>query len=80
MLRHIQRRHPFKTPRLVWLVTEDSAGLRLQIGDWGRQGQYNQSELAGVMAAAAGEAPPDFVVSTGDNIYPSACLWRSECP
>lgn len=43
----------------------------MQIGDWGRQGQWNQSELAVVMAAAAARASPDFVISVGDNFYPS---------
>ena len=43
----------------------------LQIGDWGRQGRWNQSETADAMAAAAQRAPPQFVVSVGDNFYPS---------
>lgn len=43
-----------------------------QIGDWGRQGEFNQSDLAEVMAAAARDVPPEFVVSVGDNFYPSA--------
>lgn len=43
----------------------------MQIGDWGRQGQWNQSETADAMAAAAARAPPAFVISVGDNFYPS---------
>ena len=43
----------------------------MQIGDWGRQGHYNQSNNADAMAAAAQRAPPRFVISVGDNFYPS---------
>lgn len=41
------------------------------IGDWGRQGQWNQSDVADVMEAVARQAPPEFVISVGDNFYPS---------
>lgn len=43
----------------------------MQIGDWGRQGEYNQTDVADIMAAAARDVPPEFVVSVGDNFYPS---------
>lgn len=43
----------------------------MQIGDWGRQGQWNQSDVADVMAAVARQTPPEFVISVGDNFYPS---------
>lgn len=48
------------------------ARVRTQIGDWGRQGDYNQSEVADAMASSAAKRPIDFVISTGDNFYPSA--------
>lgn len=51
--------------------SEGGGGCSLQIGDWGRQGRWNQSETADAMAAAAQRAPPQFVVSVGDNFYPS---------
>ena len=38
-----------------------------QVGDWGREGSLNQSEVARAMAASGSE--PDFVISTGDNFY-----------
>mmetsp|Transcript_6545 Transcript_6545/g.18880 ORF Transcript_6545/g.18880 Transcript_6545/m.18880 type:complete len:458 (+) Transcript_6545:514-1887(+) len=41
------------------------------IGDWGRQGLHNQSDVAAVMGAVAHDAKPDFVISTGDNFYES---------
>lgn len=41
----------------------------LQVGDWGRRGQYNQSDVAALMGQVAALDPPTFVVSTGDNFY-----------
>ena len=43
----------------------------MQIGDWGRQGHWNQSKNADAMAAAAQRTPPRFIISVGDNYYPS---------
>lgn len=40
------------------------------IGDWGRNGQFGQSETAKAMAEYASVVRPDFIVSTGDNFYP----------
>ncbi|KAG7671144.1 hypothetical protein Ndes2526B_g02400 [Nannochloris sp. 'desiccata'] len=39
------------------------------IGDWGRDGDYNQSVVADSMARKAGLFHPDFIISTGDNFY-----------
>ncbi|TKY61094.1 Purple acid phosphatase 17 [Spatholobus suberectus] len=41
----------------------------LVIGDWGRRGAYNQSEVAFQMGKVGEELDIDFVVSTGDNFY-----------
>lgn len=41
----------------------------LVIGDWGREGEYNQSVVAEAMAQKASRFNPDFVISTGDNFY-----------
>ncbi|EIE18858.1 Metallo-dependent phosphatase, partial [Coccomyxa subellipsoidea C-169] len=43
----------------------------MQVGDWGRRGQYNQSHVAAMMSLQASLVGPDFVVSVGDNFYPS---------
>lgn len=40
------------------------------LGDWGRNGEYGQTELAQTMAEAAERVEPSFVISTGDNFYP----------
>ncbi|CAM8936380.1 unnamed protein product [Rhodiola kirilowii] len=41
----------------------------LVIGDWGRRGLYNQSEIANQMGIVGEKLNIDFVVSTGDNFY-----------
>ncbi|KAF5730280.1 purple acid phosphatase 17-like [Tripterygium wilfordii] len=41
----------------------------LVIGDWGRRGGFNQSEVAFQMGRIGEKLDIDFVVSTGDNFY-----------
>ena len=43
--------------------------LGWQVGDWGRNGIYNQSLVAAAMGRIAGDL--DFVLSVGDNFYES---------
>ncbi len=43
----------------------------LAVGDFGRQGGFNQRAVAGGMAAVASSLRAQFVVSTGDNVYPA---------
>ncbi len=40
------------------------------IGDWGRQGEFNESGVALAMAAHAAQNGLDFVITVGDNFYP----------
>ena len=40
-------------------------------GDWGRNGEDNQKEVAREMGIVAKKFKPEFIVSTGDNIYPN---------
>ncbi|HEK20444.1 metallophosphoesterase [Mucilaginibacter sp.] len=42
----------------------------IAIGDWGRNGEYDQTEVAKQMGLWALNNPNDFVVSVGDNFYP----------
>lgn len=52
--------HPAKADgRLSFLV----------VGDWGRRGFYNQSEVALQMGRIGEKLDIDFVISTGDNFY-----------
>jgi len=41
------------------------------IGDWGRQGDHKQKELADKMSEIANQIEPEFIISTGDNFYPN---------
>ena len=40
-------------------------------GDWGRNGEDNQKVVAREMGIVAKKFKPEFIVSTGDNIYPN---------
>jgi predicted phosphodiesterase len=40
------------------------------IGDWGRGGEYFQKDVATVLAQAVAGINAQFIISTGDNIYP----------
>lgn len=48
---------------------EDGSISFLVVGDWGRKGNYNQSNVAFQMGRTGEELNIDFVVSTGDNFY-----------
>jgi tartrate-resistant acid phosphatase type 5 len=41
------------------------------IGDWGRNGEDNQKQVASTMGVVAKKFKPEFIVSTGDNFYPN---------
>ncbi|MCC5918389.1 MAG: metallophosphoesterase [Cryomorphaceae bacterium] len=41
------------------------------IGDWGREGKHGQKETAETMALFAEKFNPEFIISTGDNFYPT---------
>lgn len=40
-------------------------------GDWGRNGEDNQKQVARTMGVVAKKFKPEFIVSTGDNFYPN---------
>lgn len=46
--------------------------LRFMVfGDWGRNGEDRQKEVALEMGKVAKKFKPEFIVSTGDNFYPN---------
>ncbi|CAI5990303.1 unnamed protein product [Closterium sp. NIES-64] len=51
--------------------SSSAAARFLVLGDWGRDGEYNQSLVATQMARVAADMAPQFVISTGDNFYDS---------
>ena len=48
----------------------DKALHFLVMGDWGRNGENYQREVAAGMGKAAHDLDADFVIATGDNFYP----------
>lgn len=58
-----------KVKTIAELTLEKDAFVFFVIGDWGRQGDYNQSEVAASMKKCATKFEPSFIISTGDNFY-----------
>uniref|UniRef100_A0A1J3JTU8 Purple acid phosphatase n=1 Tax=Noccaea caerulescens TaxID=107243 RepID=A0A1J3JTU8_NOCCA len=56
-------------PRLVQPPKSDGTLSFLVVGDWGRRGSYNQSQVALQMGKTGKNLNIDFVISTGDNFY-----------
>ncbi|KAL1188235.1 Purple acid phosphatase 4 [Cardamine amara subsp. amara] len=52
-------------------LNSDGSISFLVVGDWGRRGLYNQSQVALQMGRIGEKLDINFVVSTGDNIYDS---------
>ncbi|KAK6242449.1 Calcineurin-like phosphoesterase domain [Theobroma cacao] len=50
-------------------IKSDGSLSFLVVGDWGRKGLYNQSEVAFQMGRIGERLDIDFVISTGDNFY-----------
>jgi tartrate-resistant acid phosphatase type 5 len=46
----------------------------MAIGDWGRNGEYDQTEVAKQMGLWGAAHPNDFVISVGDNFYPKGVI------
>lgn len=55
----------------------------LVIGDWGRNGEYMQKEVAEQLGYAANQTDAEFIVTVGDNFYPNGVksvndpLWQT---
>jgi acid phosphatase len=55
----------------------------IAMGDWGRQGEYHQRDVAVQMGVVAKQLDIDFVLALGDNFYPNGVQsvadpqWRS---
>lgn len=53
----------------AWARAAEPALSFLALGDWGRNGQDNQAEVAGQMGLTAAALGVRFVISVGDNFY-----------
>ncbi|KAL5760786.1 hypothetical protein ACOSP7_019276 [Xanthoceras sorbifolium] len=56
-------------PRFDHKAKADGSLSFLVVGDWGRRGGYNQTEVAYQMGIIGEELDIDFIISTGDNFY-----------
>jgi tartrate-resistant acid phosphatase type 5 len=57
-------------PKTTITVPEKALNF-IAMGDWGRNGEYNQKEVAVQMGITAKETGASFIIATGDNFYPS---------
>jgi tartrate-resistant acid phosphatase type 5 len=74
--------------QVTYIESEDlsaSAGLTngyplnfMAIGDWGRNGEYNQVEVAKQMGDWGKANPNNFIISVGDNIYPRGVISEND--
>ncbi|EXC05037.1 Purple acid phosphatase 3 [Morus notabilis] len=55
--------------RFEHAAKKDGSLSFLVVGDWGRRGYYNQSEVALQMGIVGEKLDIDFIISTGDNFY-----------
>lgn len=63
----------------VLLIPEvSSQTFFMVIGDWGRNGEYNQREVAEQMARWSEQNKAEFIISTGDNFYPKGVTSTSD--
>lgn len=60
----------YKGDTIVGLKTIKKALNFCVIGDWGRNGQYYQKEVATALGAGMVGIDGKFIISTGDNFYP----------
>ena len=57
-------------PRTLLAEDARNGGLNfVVIGDWGREGEKDQTDVATQMGAAAADTGAKFVISVGDNFY-----------
>lgn len=76
--------HTLATPSLTNLESEDITMLPavkddyslhfMALGDWGRNGEYDQLEVAKQMGLWGAAHANDFVISCGDNFYPKGVV------
>jgi hypothetical protein len=50
----------------------------MAVGDWGRNGEYDQRRVAEQMGIWATSHPNSFVISCGDNFYPSGVVSEND--
>ncbi|MDE3143035.1 MAG: acid phosphatase, partial [Bacteroidota bacterium] len=62
-------------PKLSYsLIRKEKALQFLVMGDWGRNGADHQKQVAEQMGKTASDIKAQFIISTGDNFYPSGVI------
>ncbi|GGI24407.1 purple acid phosphatase family protein [Pedobacter mendelii] len=56
------------------LFKKDAALNFIAMGDWGRNGADHQKPVAAQLGKTAAEVKAQFIISTGDNFYPSGVI------
>jgi len=56
------------------LTVNDKALNFIAMGDWGRNGADHQKQVAQQMGKTAAAIKAQFIISTGDNIYPGGVI------
>ena len=59
------------TEKKLYLSINKLALNFIAMGDWGRNGEYKQKEVATQMGITAKAIKASFIIATGDNFYPS---------
>lgn len=68
-------KNPAKTSNATRvLIKQDSSLNFIAMGDWGRNGADHQKQVATQMGITAADMKAQFVISTGDNFYPSGVI------
>jgi tartrate-resistant acid phosphatase type 5 len=66
------QKNPAKKPAGAKTIKVPEKALNfIAMGDWGRNGEYNQKEVAVQMGITAKQSDVSFIIATGDNFYPS---------
>ena len=61
-----------KTGDQYW--KKDNSINFIVLGDWGRNGEFHQKDVANEMGKQATKTQTGFIVSTGDNFYPDGVI------
>lgn len=62
-------------PASGYLFTKKEKALQfIAMGDWGRNGADHQKQVAEQMGKTASDIKAQFIISTGDNFYPSGVV------
>lgn len=66
---------PAETSITTKSLTKEPAALNfIAMGDWGRNGADHQKQVAKQMGITASDVKAQFIISTGDNFYPSGVI------